>query len=97
MSLNSGVTHVLDLYKGAPVRRRHLVNLCGSPALLDQAGRLRNSRTVHAIPSTSGGKSLRKPMGTRGSPSARPKPRADLRCSAANRGPSKIESDPEAY
>jgi hypothetical protein len=31
--------------KGAPVRRRYLVNSCGSPALLDQSGRLRNSRT----------------------------------------------------
>ena len=30
---------------------------------------------------------MRKLMGMRGSPSARPKPRAGLRCSAANRGP----------
>jgi hypothetical protein len=73
--------------RGSPVRRHYLVTSCGVPALLDQPGGLRNSRTVHAIPSTSGGKSLRKPMGTRGSPSARPKPRAGLRCSAANRGP----------
>jgi len=29
---------------GAPVRRHYLVNSCGVPALLDQAGRLRNSR-----------------------------------------------------
>ena len=31
--------------KGAPVRRHYLVHSCGVPALLDQVGRLRNSRT----------------------------------------------------
>jgi hypothetical protein len=61
--------------KGAPVRRRYLVPSCGIPALLDQSGGLRNSRTVHAIPSASGGISLRKSMRTRGSPSARPSTR----------------------
>jgi hypothetical protein len=30
--------------RASPVRRRDLVNSCGSPALLDQPGGLRNSR-----------------------------------------------------
>jgi len=65
--------------RGSPVRRRYLVSSCGDPALLDQPGGLRNSRTVHAIRGRSGWRSLRNPMGKRGAPSARPRPGVVLR------------------
>ena len=58
----------------SPVRRRYLVNSCGSPALLAKARRLRNSRTVCTTAYTSGGNSLGISVRTRGSPSARRRP-----------------------
>ena len=59
----------------------------GVPVLLDQPGGLRNSRTICSIAHKSGVTCQRSRVRSRGSPSARPKPRAGLRCSAANRGP----------
>ncbi len=58
-----------------------------SPALLNRPGGLRNLRTVRASAHASGGKSQGYSLATRSSPSAQPKPRTSLRCSAARRGP----------
>jgi len=57
--------------KDAPVRRRHTVNSWRFPALLDQAGRLRNSRHARDTGCASGGKSQRANIRVRNSPSAR--------------------------
>jgi len=73
--------------RGSPVRRHYLVTSCGVPALLDQPGGLRNSRTVHAIPSTSGADCLCFSKHFRGSPILDRNLRAGLRCSASLRGP----------
>jgi hypothetical protein len=40
--------------KGTPVRRRYLVTSCGIPALLNQPGGLRNSRTDSILAGSSG-------------------------------------------
>ena len=76
--------------KGAPVHRRYLASSCGSPALLDRPGGLRNSRKVRLSADSSGAKCSGYSRRDRGSPSARPKPRAGLRCLAALRGPRKF-------
>ncbi len=56
-------------------------------ALLDRPGVLRNSCTGSTLVDSSGANSPRFSLRTSNSPSARPKPRSGLRCSADLRGP----------
>src|SRR5689334_12396755 len=73
--------------KGAPVRRRYLAKLVAdSTALLDRPGRLRNSRTASTLAVTVGGRFSTAWLISMSSHSARPKPRAGLRCSGGAQG-----------
>ena len=76
---------------GSPPLPRKLVAV--SPVLLDRPGSLRNSRTNSTLADSSGANFLRFRRRVPNSPSARPKPRADLCCSGGEQGPRKNTED----